>query len=160
MKRTLLTCNHAVLLLCASMYLGTGWSIVFFTYPVVPQLTPANYYLQLVPPLQAAVPFFTYMTYVMITLGLVMVVSEWRTRLRWVPIAYLVLTIAAGLYTQQMIFPVNDEMAKGIADPARLQVVLEQWKSLHLTRVSMWTLEWACMMFWFGYWATKGRRAI
>src|SRR5689334_16472715 len=114
MKQVLLTCNHAILLLCASMYVGTGWSAVFFTFPVVPQLTPANYYLQLVPPLQAAIPFFTNMTYVMIALSLVMIVSEWRTPLRWVPWVYLALTIGAGLYTQQLIFPVNDEMAKGI----------------------------------------------
>ncbi len=157
MRRTLLTLNHAVLFLCASMYLGTGWSIVFFTYPVVPQLTPANYFLQLVPPLQAAVPFFTHMTYVMITLGLVMIVSEWRTKLRWIPVIYLLAVIGAGLFTQQMMFPLNNEMASGITDAVRLKTVLDEWKSLHLIRSSIWTLEWICMMVWFGYWATKGR---
>ncbi len=159
MKRTLLTLNHAVLFLCTSMYLGTGGSLVLFSFPVEPKLTPDNYYLQFVPQVQAATHFFTYMTMLMIALAIVMSISEWRTKLRWVPIVVLLGVLAATGLTMSMIFPLNDEMAKGITDSARLHEVLGRWMSLNRVRVGIWVVQWASMMVWYGYWAKKAREA-
>src|SRR5439155_23075680 len=39
MKALLFTINNALLFLCVSMYLGTGWSMVLFYFPIAPQLT-------------------------------------------------------------------------------------------------------------------------
>ncbi len=159
MKRTLLTLNHAVLFLCTSMYLGTGGSLVLFSFPVEPKLTPDNYYLQFVPQVQAATHFFTYMTMLMIALAIVMSISEWHTKLRWVPIVVLLGVLAATGLTMSMIFPLNDEMAKGITDSARLHEVLSRWMSLNRVRVGIWVVQWASMMVWYGYWAKKAREA-
>lgn len=151
-KRKVLIACFAVLFLCTSIYLGTGVSLVLFSFPIAPKLTPANYYMQFVPQVQAATRFFTWMTSLMIALSIVMLVSEWRTKLRWVPITVLAGVVAATALTIILIFPHNQEMARGITDPERLKVVLGKWMSLNRVRVSIWAVQWLAMMFYF---ATK-----
>lgn len=159
MKTRLLTLNHALLFLCASMYLGTGWSLILFSFPMAPQLTPDNYYLQFVPQVTAATKFFRYMTIVMMVCAAMMIWSEWKTAQRWVPIVVMIAILAVTGLTIWAIFPVNDEMAGRIADADRLRVVLENWMTLNKVRVSIWTVQWACMMYWFYHWAVRGKEA-
>jgi hypothetical protein len=52
----------ALMLLFASMYLGTGWSLVLFSFPLAPNLTPQTYELPFIEPVKRATSFFTYMT--------------------------------------------------------------------------------------------------
>lgn len=141
--------NAVFLLACASMYLGTGWSLVLFSFPVAPQLTPANYQLQFVPQVTAATSFLTVMTILMIVLGLVMVWREWRTGYRWVPIVMLVGVAAATAFTKMVIFPLNVEMAAGITDPERLKTVLARWMQTNRIRTGIWTVEWLAMTAYF-----------
>lgn len=149
MKRKLLVLNHTLLFLCVSMYLGTGWSMILFSFPVAPELTVDNYYLQFVPQVTAATQFFTYMTGLMIVLGVVMCVAEWRSRMRWAPIVVLLGVFAATALTMLFILPYNAAMAGGISDPAQLRDVLERWMTLNRVRVGIWTLQWAAMMTFF-----------
>jgi hypothetical protein len=58
--------NDLLLLACVSMYLGTGWSLVLFSFPIRPRLTVDTYYDQFVPQVTLATRFFTWMTTVMI----------------------------------------------------------------------------------------------
>ena len=58
MPRSLLL-NNAILMLCCSIYLGTGVTLVFFQLPLEPLLTPDSYYLVFVKPVQLATQFFT-----------------------------------------------------------------------------------------------------
>lgn len=141
--------NAAFLLLCTSMYLGTGWSLVLFSFPVAPQLTPANYYMQFVPQVKAATAFLTVMTILMMVMGLVMVWREWRTGYRWVPIAMLLGVVVATAFTEVVIFPLNVEMAAGITDPARLHAVLDKWMFTNRIRTGIWTVEWLAMAAYF-----------
>ena len=46
--------NHAILFLCCSIYLGTGFSLVFFQFPLEPRLTPDNYARVFVEPVARA----------------------------------------------------------------------------------------------------------
>lgn len=149
MGRALLVLNHSLLLLCASMYLGTGWSLVLFSFPIAPQLTPENYYLQFIPQVQAATQFFTYMTAAMIGFAIVMLVAEWHSGLRWVPVIVLAGVIAATVLTLKFIIPYNEEMAARITDPARLSTTLGKWMALNRVRVSLWTVQWLAMMSYF-----------
>jgi len=158
-KIKLLTLNHALLFLCASMYLGTGLSLILFSFPTADQLTIDNYYMQFVPQVTAATQFFTYMTMVMLASAAIMIWSEWKTPQRWVPIVVMVGILAATGLTKWVIFPLNDEMAAHITDPARLQVVLGEWMNLNKVRVSIWCVQWACMMYWFYHWAVRGKEA-
>lgn len=157
MKTKLLTLNHALLFLCASMYLGTGWSLILFSFPIAPQLTPDNYYLQFVPQVDAATRFFTYMTMVMLACAAIMIWAEWKTPQRWVPIAVLLGSLAATGLTMWVIFPLNEEMARHITDAGRLKQVLDEWMNLNNVRVGIWTFQWVCMMYWFSHWAGRGR---
>jgi hypothetical protein len=149
MKPTLRALNHSLLFLCVSMYFGTGWSLILFSFPVVPQLTVENYYLQFVPQVQAATRFFTYMTMGMIVFAGVMVVSEWKTGFRWVPITVLAAVLAATGLTVRWILPLNAVMAAGITDPAVLADALRPWLALNRLRVALWSVQWVAMMVYF-----------
>lgn len=149
MKTTLLRLNNALLFACVSMYFGTGWSLVLFQFPIIPKLTPDNYYMQFVPAVDAATRFFTYMTILMLILAIVMIVSEWKSGWKWVPIVVLLAVIAATVLTRQSILPINDEMRAGIRDATHLQEVLGRWSTLNRVRVSLWTVQWLAMMIYY-----------
>ena len=72
--KALFILNKALLFACVSMYFGTGWSLVLFSFPGAMDLTPDNYYNQIVPQFTAATAFFTYMTWVMIFCCIVFIV--------------------------------------------------------------------------------------
>lgn len=149
MKNLWLAINHSLLFLCVSMYLGTGWSLILFSFPVAPELTVDNYYLQFVPQVTLATTFFTWITVVMIGAGLVMTVAEWRGRMRWVPIVVLLAVGAATLLTTQLILPLNAQMAAHITDSAQLVDVLNRWMTLNRIRVGLWSVQWGAMMWFF-----------
>ncbi|MES2940668.1 MAG: hypothetical protein V4864_23520 [Pseudomonadota bacterium] len=157
MKNRLLIANHVFLLLCASMYLGTGGSLVLFSFPLAPQLTPDNYYLQFVPQVQAATEFFTTMTKLMLAACLVMLWAEWRQPTRWVPVVVLLGVLAATGITLKWIIPLNTEMAAHITDAARLREVLDEWMRLNRIRVALWCVQWAALAWYFARWALRGR---
>ena len=149
MKKVLLTLNKALLFACVSMYFGTGWSLVLFTFPIAPKLTPENYYNQFVPQVTSATHFFTYMTMVMMTCCVIFIIEEWKSSNKWYPAGVLLLVITATWLTLNYIFPYNQRMAAGITDAAELKEVLQKWMSLNVLRVSLWTVQWILMMTFF-----------
>lgn len=148
MPRSLLL-NHAVLFLCCSIYLGTGVSLVFFQLPLEPKLTPDNYAMIFVEPVANATEFFTWMTLVMLVTAGIMLVTEWFSGIRWVPIVVILGIIAATLLTIFFIFDYNQELSDGVTDPERLKVVIGRWGTLNRIRVSLWAVEWLAIMYWF-----------
>jgi hypothetical protein len=148
-KRAALVLNRAMLFVCISMYLGTGWSLILFSFPVASQLTIETYYLQFVPQVTAATHFFTFMTIVLIVAAIVMVVEQWRGPERWVPIVVLLAVVAATLLTTSVILPLNEEMRNGIRDVERLRAVLTRWMDLNRLRVVFWTVQWIAMMSFY-----------
>jgi len=149
MKNWLLRLDYAFLFVCVSMYFGTGWSLVLFSFPVAPKLTVATYYMQFVPQVTAATAFFTTMTKAMIVANLIMLAAEFRTRLRWVPIIVFGALIAATVLTVKLILPMNAIMAQGITSQAELQEILSRWIALNKWRVGLWTIQWVAMMWYF-----------
>ncbi len=153
----LLLLNHVVLLLCCSIYLGTGFSLVFFQLPLEPQLTVDNYYMIFVAPVAAATHFFTYMTIVMLICAVIMLATEWLSGLRWVPVVVLLgIVLATGL-TIYVIIPLNRELAAHVADPERLKIVFHEWANLNRVRFTLWVIQWAAMAYWFYRMAQKAR---
>ncbi len=157
MKPIALLTNSCFLFLTTAMYLGTGWSMWLFQFPVAPHLSPANYYWVFVPQVAAATRFFTVMTWLMIASSLVMLWAEWKDSLRWVPIVVLAGVLAATGLTIWFIFPYNDAMTAGIKDPVELQSVLANWIKLNRVRVLIWSVQWGAMMFYF---ARNARAAV
>lgn len=153
-KWYLLSCS--LLFAAVSVYFGTGWSTAIFQFPVMPQLTVDNYKLHFIPQIDAATDFFTFLVSLMVVTGLIMIVAEWRTRFRWLPILLLLAVVGATTLTTLVIFPVNDVLRHGIRDQQHLVEVIGRWKSLTQVRVAIWSFEWVLMMAYFA--ARVGRR--
>jgi hypothetical protein len=147
---TLRTLDALFMLACASMYFGTGWSLVLFQLPDVPNLTPSTYAIPFVQPIARAVRFFTPLTYAMTATGGLLVWGEWDTGYVWVPLVFLACTVGAGLLTKYGIFPLNKLMADGIATQDEVNRVLARWARLSRTRTFIWTIEWGAMAAYFG----------
>lgn len=141
--------NATFLLLCTSMYLGTGWSLVLFQFPVASELTTETYYSHFVPQVEAATRFFTWMTIGMLVSGGVMTFTEWSGSYRWVPLVVLAGIVAATLLTTRYILPFNQRMKAGITDDGELHDILRRWTALNRVRVGLWTAQWAAMTVWF-----------
>ena len=154
MSEVIRTLFALVLLACASMYFGTGWSLVLFQLPDIPRLGPETYALPFVKPVERATRFFTWMTIVMLVAAVVLVVGEWHSGYVWVPIVYLAATVASTQLTRSVIIPLNKRMAQGITDPAEVRSVLTRWARLNRLRASLWTVEWAAIAAYFGLRAT------
>lgn len=139
----------ALMLLFASMYLGTGWSLVLFSFPLAPRLTPETYALPFVEPVKNATRLFTAMTIMMLIAAVVLIVGEADSEYLWVPIVYLAGVIAATALTLLFIFPYNKELTAGVTDQHRLQAVLGKWMRLNVARVSLWTVQWLAVTLYF-----------
>ena len=149
--------NNAILFLCCSIYLGTGVTIVFFQLPLASQLTPDNYALVFVKPVELATQFFTWMTILMLVTATIMLISEWLSGIRWVPILVLFGVFGATALTVFPIFEINAEMVKGIDDQALLSERIDKWADLSRIRAGLWAVEWLAMMYWFYRVAGQGR---
>jgi hypothetical protein len=151
MKKKLYLLNASLLFAGASIYCGTGWSTAIFQFPVMPQLTPDNYYLHFIPQIDAATNFFTFLVTMMLVTGGIMILVEWKgkTRYRGIPIAMVLLVIGATCLTVFVIFPVNQILRDGITDQAQLMDIVAQWIFLTKVRVALWSLEWTLMMYYF-----------
>lgn len=149
MKNLLLKINKGILFACVSMYFGTGWSLIFFQFPAAEGLTPDTYYDQFVPQVTLATEFFTIMTMVMMISAIVMIIEHWKSRKKWFPIGVLTGVFIATILTMIYIFPYNEQMAQGITEMAELQEVLSNWMQLNVVRVTIWTIEWLCMLLYF-----------
>jgi hypothetical protein len=139
----------ALMLLFASLYLGTGWSLVLFSFPLAPRLTPQTYALPFVEPVKNATRFFTFLTIAMLIAAVVLLVGEADSGYLWVPIVYLAGVIAATALTLLFIFPYNRELKAGVTDQDRLRLVLGKWMRLNVVRVSLWTVQWLAVALYF-----------
>lgn len=155
--RHILTANAVLLALCASMYLGTGGSLVLFQFPSFDHITVENYPLIINGPVLRATRFFTWMTQLMYLSCAVILIAEFRTRMRWFPLAVIAEITAVTLLTVLGIFRYNQELYDGITDPARLREVLDAWMALNWVRVSIWVIMWLTIM---GYIAIKAAPVI
>jgi Na+-driven multidrug efflux pump len=153
----LLLLNNTILMLCTSIYLGTGVTLVFFQLPLEPLLTPDSYYMVFVKPVQLATQFFTWMTIVMLVTGLIMLVSEWFSGIRWVPVVVLGGVIASTTLTIGWIFDLNARLAEGVTDPGELKTLLHTWSGYNRIRASLWAVQWLAMMCWFYRLAQQAR---
>lgn len=156
MPRSLLL-NNAILMLCCSIYLGTGVTLVFFQLPLEPMLTPDSYYLVFVKPVQLATQFFTWMTVVMLVTGVIMLLGEWFSGIRWVPVVVLAGVIASTALTILLIFDLNARLAEGVTDPDELKALLRTWSGYNRIRASLWAVQWLAMMVWFYRLAQQAR---
>jgi hypothetical protein len=154
MKGTLLALNQAVILWGSTLYVGVLWALHFFWFPSWHHLTVATYYDQFIPQTQAATHFFTFWVPVTGFCLCVMIWSERKTRLRWVPWAGLLLLATSTYVGQVHIIPINKFLATHVTDQAVLTDRLEHWIRLNNIRWVTETLAWIVMVYYF---IAKGR---
>jgi hypothetical protein len=133
----------------ASIYLGTGVTLVYFLFPIQPKLTPATYAVPFVGPIAAATRFLTPLTMLMLVATVGLIALELGTAYWIAPAVYLVMTIGATPITTRLIFPHNKRMAAGIEDPGELQATLTVWRRLCTWRAALWAVQWAAITTWF-----------
>ena len=141
--------DAAALELFASIYLGTGFTIVFYLGPLQPRLNPATYKLPFVEPVRLATRTFTVMTSLMLAGSAGLIALEAGTRYWILPAIYLAATIAATLLTTRIMFPINNRMSEGVETQEELQPLLTRWRRFNTIRFSLWGVEWVAITTWF-----------
>lgn len=160
-KRTLIDINNAYIFFCASIYLGLFWSLHFFWFPNYPStLNVSNYFDAIIPQTTTATKFF-FITIPVMALAIgVMLITEWKTRLRWVPIAWIPGLLIPVIVQQAFIEDVNNQLIAGVNDERQLQELLSEWVFLNDIRWVILTIMWGITMYFFIAKATplyKGR---
>ena len=80
---------------------------------------------------------------------LIMLITEWRSKLRWVPLAWIPGLLAPVLVQQKFIESINNQFKAGVTDPAVLQKLLKEWMFLNDVRWIILTIMWLITMYFF-----------
>jgi FtsH-binding integral membrane protein len=141
----------AVLLLCASIYLGMGFSLVVLQFPGALATThAANFPERFGAPVRRAVGFFSVVSAVMLAGGIWLTVREWDGgNGRLYPLFFTALVVLATLFTVVFILPVNRALYRDIPDQTRFTAMLGRWMRLNIVRYAFWILEWLAITGWF-----------
>jgi hypothetical protein len=78
-----------------------------------------------------------------------MLITEWKTRFRWVPIAWVV-GLGVPIWVQQgPIEKVNDALKAGVTDPQQLSELVNRWMMLNDVRMVILTTMWCVTLYYF-----------
>ncbi|WP_339711497.1 hypothetical protein [Cyclobacterium amurskyense] len=150
LKKTLLDINNAYIFFCASIYLGMFWSLHYFWFPNYPKtLNLSNYYDAIIPQTDLATKFFFISIPIMAIALVIMLITEWKTGLRWVPLAWIPGLLAPVLVQQLYIEDVNNQFKAGLTDEGTLQALLTEWMWLNDIRWIILTVMWLITMYFF-----------
>ncbi len=150
MKQTLIDLSNAYIFFCASLYLGLFWSLHFFWFPHYPEtLNIDNYYDAIIPQTTTATKFFFITIPIMAIAIVVMLISEWKKKLQWVPILWIPGLFIPVIIQQMFIEKVNDQFIAGVTDPTKLQELLHEWMFLNDLRWVILTVMWCVTMYFF-----------
>ena len=150
MKQTLLDINNAYIFFCASLYVGLFWSLHFFWFPHYPEtLNLDNYYDAIIPQTTTATKFFFVTIPIMAIAIVIMTVTEWKTKFRWVPLLWIPGLFGPVIIQQMFIERINNQFIAGVSDMATLQVLLQEWMNLNDLRGIILTIMWCVMMYYY-----------
>ncbi|GEO22479.1 hypothetical protein [Cyclobacterium qasimii] len=150
LKKTLLDINNAYIFFCSSIYLGMFWSLHYFWFPNYPKtLNLTNYYDAIIPQTDLATKFFFVSIPIMAIALVIMLITEWKSGLRWVPIAWIPGLLAPVLIQQLYIEDVNNQFKAGLTDEGTLQALLSEWMWLNDLRWIILTIMWLITMYFF-----------
>ena len=146
----------AGLLLLASIYVGAGFSLVFFQLAGADTITADNYDERMNDQVKRATAWFTIQSILMVVGGVVLTVAEWdEGGYRYGPLVYTIMTVTATLFFL-IINPINKRMRKK-PDPAEFKRLLGRWITLNTIRLGVWFAEWVAMAAWFAALAIDAR---
>lgn len=88
----------------------------------------------------------------------IMLISEWKTSLMWVPIAWIPGLLAPVIIQQAYIEKINNHFIDGVSDEATLQKLLTEWMYLNDLRWIILTIMWGITMYFFIAKAKKNKK--
>ena len=140
----------AALLLPSSLYLGMGFTLVVLMFPGALATTDAASFPQRFgDPVRRAVAFFTVVSLLMVAGGVWLTGLEWdEGSRRLLPLAFVVLVVAATSYTVAFILPVNRALYRDVPDAAAFRSLLQRWIRLNTVRAGIWGLQWVVLAVW------------
>ena len=148
--RTLVDINNAYIFFCSSIYLGMFWSLHMFWFPNYPStLNLDNYYDAIIPQTTLATKYFFVTIPIMAVAILIMLITEWKKPLMWVPILWIPGLLAPVIVQQAYIETVNNEFIAGVQTMERLQELLQEWMFLNDVRWIILSIMWGVTMFFF-----------
>ncbi|AEV31748.1 hypothetical protein [Owenweeksia hongkongensis] len=154
--RTLVDINNAYIFFCSSIYLGMFWSLHLFWFPNYPStLNLDNYYDAIIPQTTLATKFFFVTIPIMAVAILIMLITEWKSPLMWVPILWIPGLLAPVIIQQAGIESVNNQFIEGVESEAVLQDLLQEWMYLNDWRWIILSIMWGVTMYFF---IAKSRR--
>lgn len=150
MKQTLIDISNAYIFFCASLYVGLFWSLHFFWFPHYPStLNLDNYYDAIIPQTTTATKFFFITIPIMAAAIVVMIITEWKTKYRWVALLWIAGLFGPVIIQQVFIEKVNDAFIAGVTSMDTLQSLLKEWMFLNDLRGVILTIMWCLMMYFF-----------
>jgi uncharacterized membrane protein len=153
MKPILLSLNLIVLWFGTTAYAGVLWALHFLV-PNLAHSARRKHYDQFIPQTTAATRFFTVVVSLMFLSLIVIIVHEWRTRLKWAALAAFLTLGAATFFGTLRILPINHKLKEGVTDQAQLTEMHNRWINLNETRFVLLTLLWIIFVY---YIFRKGR---
>jgi hypothetical protein len=79
----------------------------------------------------------------------IMLISEWKSKLKWVPIAWIPGLMIPVVVQQKFIEDINSQFKAGITDPDKLQVLLQEWMCWNNVRFVILAIMWGLTMYYF-----------
>ncbi len=150
LKRLLLDINNIYLMFGTTMYVGVLWALRFFWYPSWNVMTVDNVQDHFINPTANATKFFWVVVPLMLIANIIFIVSEWKTKYKWIGLIVLACTVGASYYGQALIIPINDQIATGnVTDQAELTALLQDWMRYNNARWIIMTIQWLAMMYFF-----------
>jgi len=157
MRSKLLIGNAAYLLFGTTVYVGVLWALHFFWYPSWRVMTIAAAEDHFVAPTSAATKFFTVVVPLMFVTNLVLAWSERKHRRFLVAALVALIGITGSTFVGQLfIIPINQEVHRGVSDPAHFSALMQRWMFLNDIRWVLMSVMWIALVYYF---VARGRLA-
>lgn len=155
LKNLLLSINNGYTFFVASMHMGLMTSLVLFWYASWEGLKIDTIQNNFGIPATLATKLFVILIPIMMITTTVMIISEWKTALKWPSIVVLIGIMGSTITAKYFIFPVNDIIYAGVKTNEELEVLLLRWMALNNWRVFFSVLTWLGM---FAFYTMKSNR--
>ncbi len=154
-KNILLNINSGYTFFISSIHMGLMTSLVLFWYSSWSGLTIDTIQNNFGIPAILATKLFVILIPIMMITSSIMIISEWKTPLKWPSIVVLIGIMGSTAMAKYFIFPINDIIYAGVGTNEELKILLVKWMDLNNWRVFFSVLTWLGM---FTFYTMKSNR--
>jgi hypothetical protein len=155
LKNILLNINSGYTFFVSSIHMGLMTSLVLFWYSSWNGLTIDTIQNNFGIPAILATRLFVILIPIMMITATIMIISEWKTSLKWPAVIVLIRIMGSTAMAKYFIFPINDIIYAGVKTNEELKPLLLKWMSLNNWRVFFSVLTWLGM---YTFYTMKGNR--